>query len=316
MIDTILAADNGSLRPGVIASANAARYDTANLSTPLTAYAVGFMNTLKVRDELNFIAPVVPTARRFSFRKIGENQAFISEDDDIRAVNAKFKTVEFTGEEIDSKTINKGLAVVIDEDDRQISDEQTVAYLLRRLFTNEQRRAISVLDSIDSSAAVVWNPASPTNAISDLRNMVDASHLASGIYPNRMILGSQANTYLFSVLQAKDGPVANVTNLKQVTEHLMLEEARMISNVYATKKGTGNKTAILGNVIYCYYAADGLTPEDPSAIKRFVSPTSAGGDYAVYIEKSTKFTTITVEHYSRVIATGSLGVQKRTVTQS
>jgi hypothetical protein len=172
------------------------------------------------------------------------------------------------------------------------------------------------LDANDSATSATWNPASPTNPFSAMRASCDASHLASGIYPNRMFIGSLANSYLFSVLEAKDGVIGGIRSLRDVADRLTLAEAEICRTVYASKLGTGNKTRVLGADIYFYYAEEGLTVEDPSAIKRFVSPTAAGGDYAVYINETSKFIEVTVEHYSQIIATGALGIQKLTVANA
>jgi hypothetical protein len=152
--------------------------------------------------------------------------------------------------------------------------------------------------------------------MSAMRAACDASHLASGIYPNRAFVGSLANSYLFSVLEAKDGVIGGIRNLQDVADRLTLESAMVGRSVYSTKLGTGNKTRVLGADIYFYFAQDGLTTEDPSAIKRFVSPCENGSDFGVYIAESAKFVEITVEHYSQIVATGALGIQKLTVANA
>ena len=59
-----------------------------------------------------------------------------------------------------------------------------------------------------------------------------------------------------------------------------------------------------------FYAEDGLSPDDPSHIKRFVSNTDAGQSFAVYVQPyGAKLWDITVEHYSNIIVTSTLGLR-------
>src|SRR5687768_2494222 len=76
---------------GQIYAANATLFNQTYLSQPLTAYAVGWRDNDQLVDLLNFIAPPVPTPRRFSFKKAVNAEAFLTESDDIRAINADFK---------------------------------------------------------------------------------------------------------------------------------------------------------------------------------------------------------------------------------
>jgi hypothetical protein len=50
--------------------------------------------------------------------------------------------------------------------------------------------------------------------------------------------------------------------------------------------------------------------DDPSNIKRFVT----GSDLKVYVEKRLKRTFVSVEHYSRIVCTSTLGIYKLPTT--
>jgi hypothetical protein len=308
---TNIESDNKNISP-----ANSSSYASSNLSEGLTAYAVGFTDKTNIDEQLEFIAPSVPSARVFEFRSLGESQSIISEDDDERAPGADFKIVTFKGSKTLGKLKNKGLTYVIDEDDRSMSDEQAVALLLRRIRMNELRRAFAVLDANDASAGAVWSPTTATNPLKDFRTAIEASATAAGFQPNRIAMGGLAASYFWSALEFNTGALSGIKTLADAAMRLEVDEIRTIKNMYATKKTTGAKTAALGAVAYVFYAENGLSVEDPSAIKRFVGNTSAGGKYAVYIEKKNKLTYITVEHYSNVIATGGLGIRKIVPTQS
>ena len=57
-----------------------------------------------------------------------------------------------------------------------------------------------------------------------------------------------------------------------------------------------------------FYAEDGVGIDDPTCLKRFVSPVEGGGLLRVYVQQiSAKLVDVTVEHYSNIIATASIG---------
>jgi hypothetical protein len=53
--------------------------------------------------------------------------------------------------------------------------------------------------------------------------------------------------------------------------------------------------------------------DDPSNVKRFWTPTSAGV-VAVYREEFPKYVDITVEHYSNIVVTSTLGIEMLTIS--
>jgi hypothetical protein len=113
----ILPKDDGFQDYGTVCAANESRFNAAHYSEPLTAFTVGWKDREKIESLLNFIAPVVNVARRFEFKVADNNQAFLSETDDIRSIGSAFKRVEFTGTSVTSKTFNKGLTIRVDHDD-------------------------------------------------------------------------------------------------------------------------------------------------------------------------------------------------------
>lgn len=187
----ILPKDDGFQDYGLVCAANEARFSAANYSEPLTAFTVGWKDSEKIEDLLNFVAPVVPVARRFEFKVADNNEPFLSETDDIRSIGSAFKRVEFTGTSVTSKTYNKGLTIRVDHDDVAGDDwrERYVQLLLQRLYRNELRRAISALSGSAVSKNCVWGNTSGTpNPDADIRAELEAATNVTGIRPNRIIL--------------------------------------------------------------------------------------------------------------------------------
>src|SRR5688572_12549874 len=92
-----LMVDNGNPPPGVVCLANEARFTAEFASEPLTSFTVGWSDTNNIEKTLDFLFPPVQTARRFEFKKADNAEAFLSETDDVRAIGADYKHVEYRG---------------------------------------------------------------------------------------------------------------------------------------------------------------------------------------------------------------------------
>ncbi|WP_269540148.1 hypothetical protein [Cerasicoccus fimbriatus] len=300
--------------PNEILAANESRFNAAHFSEALTAFTTGWKDPENLAALLDFVAPSVPVGRRFEFKKADNAEAFFSETDDVRAIGSAFKRVEYSGETVQAKTLNKGLTVRVDHDEITTDDweERTVQILLQRLWRNELRRAITALDTAATNANKVWDGSS--NPDGDLRAMLIAAADESGVRPNRLILGEGAWDLRASAYEGQDNAGANAGasyTLDQLAKKLFLEDARVFSSRYQSSASA--KSAIVGNAVYAFFGQQALSKDEPSNLKRFVTPTD-GGDFRVYREDHAKFTDITVEHYSSVIATSGLGVRKLTVS--
>lgn len=302
---------------GAIMVANEARFTSAHFSTPLTAYAAGYRDPLNLDAILDRIAPVVPVSRRFEFKKADNAQAFLSDIDDIRAIGSAFKRVEYTGESVNEKTLNKGLTTRVDHDD--VADdnwrEQKVAMLQQRILRNELRRAIASINAGASNTAVNWVASTP-NPDKDIRAALLASADITGIRPNVVLIGDAAwegrrNAYE-ALNTPKAGKAADMTP-QQLATSIMVDLVEVLTARYQVSATA--KAQIVSNLVFSYLAQQGVSKDDPSAVKRFTSPARGGGRWGVYVQEYEKFTDISVELYSNIVVTGT-GIQKLTVTLS
>lgn len=301
--------------PLVVCASNESRFVSTNFNTSLTSYSVGWTDPENLDDLLEWIAPECPVGRRFDWKRADNNEIFLTEVDDIRAIGAAFKRVEYNGDEVTSKTFNKGLTIRVDNDE-EIPDWQKryTALLLQRLIRNDLRRAVLLLLAAGNNTAVTWNAAA--NPDSDLRHMVDRTKLANGLRANRVIMGNLAWGYRMDSYEADTNNTARFLRAErtpeQVAAYMMVGGGLKVSDaVY--QSGATTKADIVGAVAAAYYARSGLTKDDPSHIKRFVTPT-AQGKYRVYVEEHDKYTDISVEHYSNNIITVATGIEKLTVS--
>ncbi len=302
---------------GIIYAANENRFDAAHYSQPLTAYTAGWQDPNQLDLLLDFLAPPIPVGRRFEFKKGINKEYFLSDDDDIRAIGASFKRIEVHGETVNEKTINKGLTLRVDHD--EIADEgddwreRRVNLLLKRLHRNELRRVVSLITAAASAANKTWN--STSNPDGDLRSILSTAADASGIRPNRIAIGEGPWDIRANVYEDKNMPYAGRAaqmTPEELAAKLGIEQIRILSARYQSSSSA--KSKVLPNILF-FYAEDGLTKDEPSNIKRFITPTDSG-NYKVYIKEHEKFTDLTVEHYSQAIVTSSLGLMKSTISTS
>lgn len=316
-----LGIDQGTGRnaPGLICAVNEARFTSANYSEPLTAYTVGWKDPEDLQALIDRLFPSIEVARRFEFKKADNAEAFLSEADDIRAIGSPFKRVEYKGSTVNEKTINKGLTVRIDHDD-VVGDgwrEQTVARLLQRLLRNDLRRGLALVDAGATNTARIFS--ATTNPDGFIRADLKAAADVSGIRPNVVVLGEAAADLRLDAYEAAAntssyaGRAAAMTSA-DLARKLMVDLVEIVKARYQSSASA--KAVLVLSVVYSYFAAQGLSKDDPSNVKRFVTPTDAGKS-KVYVEEHSKFTDISVEHYSNIVVTSSgASIRKITATAS
>ncbi len=316
--------DRGSgYEPGQVLFANTSRFLETYFSEPLTNYAVGWRDPSDIEASLQFIAPVVPVGHRFEWKQATNAEEFLTEvTDDQRAIGSDFKRVEYTAADVTDKTLNKGLTYIADLDNVSGPNWQNdkVGKLLRRLYRNEFRRGITAISAAATNTALTWDTTAGKNPDQDLKTDLLTATSTSGIRPNRILYGDTAFNKRSLSYEGQSGATAfsqvATLNLDQLAARLMVDKVRISHERYQSSASA--KSEILSNLIFAFYAEDGVDTEDPSNVKRFVSNFSAeqgGGLVRVYQQQiSSKLVAITVEHYSKIIVTYSGGIRKWTIS--
>ncbi len=300
-----------------IFASNENRFTAGNYSEALTAFTVGWKDPDNLTELLDFIAPPIPVGRRFEFKRSDNAQAFYSDSDDVRSVGAEFKRVKYDGESINEKTLNKGLTIRVDHDEISAEDwkERYVQMLLQRLLRNELRRAMSAIDTIaKTSGEVSW--LENENPDADIRNMLLEAGDESGVRPNRLILGETAWDLRMSCLEKQNSAVAfkgSAMAQEELANKFLLDGCKVMSARYQISPST--KTQIAGRGIYAFFAQNSISKDEASNLKRFYTPVEDGAQFRVFCDETAKYTDITVEHYSSIVATSELGVRKLTVKE-
>ena len=314
--------------------ANDSRFLETFYSEPLTNYLVGWRDPNDIEATLAFFAPAVPVNRRFEWKAANNSEEFLSEVvGDSRAIGADFKRVVYTATDVQDKTYNRGLTMIVDLDNVAGANtgistdavppwqQQRVAKLTRRLYRNSFRRAITAIAAAAVSAPYTWDKTAGVNPDVDVQQeLINAANL-TGVRPNRVAYGDTAFLYRQEAYGAQNNPAGYLGYMAQNAE-ASLAAALQVDRVKISREryqsSTAAKSEILGANVYAFFAQDDVDTEDPSNIKRFVSMFDAeqgGGLFRVYVQQlSSKLVAITVEFYEKIVITYAGGIRKLAIT--
>jgi hypothetical protein len=308
--------------------ANEAVFTQQYFDEPLTTYAVGWRDPNNIDQTLEFFAPETPAPRRFTYKEWINIEEFLAEGtyDDLRAIGSEFPTVKFTGKETHARTENRGLRLRVDLDEVASPDsplaggiaayqQRAVAKILRRLARNSVRRAIALISAAAVNTAKTWDTTPAKDPDQDVLSELVLGTTASGLRPNRVGYGETAWTKrgLSHRAQNTAGGYASagltmdqVASLFGTMGYVSRERFSALGNPLLE---------IIGNLVLMFFAMGGADIEDPSNVKRFVSPTDAGGPIRVYVQQVTsKLVDITVEKYELIKITSTLGIRQFTIS--
>jgi hypothetical protein len=316
---TALQRDHGGadLQPGMLYLPNESRFNASYLSEPLTAYATGIKPDQKIEEALRFIAPTVEVARNFEFFQNVEGESFYMDADNERAIGAAFKEVKYSGKKNLGKTRNHGPTTIIDDDEDGIPGfkERRVAKLKQRVQLNSLARAYAaLLAAVGPGTASVWAANADPDGL--LLAAIDAAGDSRGVEPNALLLGRSA--WIARFLNYRSSKTAttwanSTMTLQQVAALLGLDNAQQIITRYAVNATA--KTKVVGSVAIGFFRQDSPDTDDPSTVKRFVTPIDGG--LRVFEQRlDAKRTAITVEHYESVIGFGGAGTFRLNVSAS
>lgn len=293
-----------------ITLANSDAYNAANLSEPLSAYCAGLPIDGGTAELLAFIAPEVKTAKRFEYTKFGDGIMLVDEDDE-RAVRGEFKEIDISGDVVNAKLVNHGLTLAIDDDEFFADYEQEAVRILKnRLVANELSRAVAMAKAAAGTLeSKTWKSGGGTNPDLDIRKLITSVGDKGGINANRVLVGDAAWTYRLESLLGSQNTAAGgqamftIDNLRGFVgaEKILTCDKRFETKVKDSDgKAAKEYKAFLANYVLAFNARDGISKFDASTFKRFVGEEG----FKVYVEKKTKRTIVTVEHYSLLAQTG------------
>jgi len=265
------------------------------------------------------LTPPVQVGRRFEYKKAENTEAFLLDADDIRAIGSAFKSIEYKGSTQNDKTLNKGLTVRVDLDlagEMPNWRELYTARLLQRLLRSELRRTMDLLLAAATNTAKTWDTTAGKDPDQDVMMELMSSVDAMGVRANRLLFGDVAwnKRLLAHRAQATAGGYASAgLNPDELAGFLGVDGIRISRERYQSTVSA--KSKIVPDVVLLFYGLDGATIEDATHAKRFWSAVEGGGKYRVYEQQvSAKIVDLTVEHYSNVLVTSSVGLRKLTIS--
>ena len=290
--------------------ANSDAYNAANLSQPLSSYCAGLPIDEDAAELLSFIAPEVKTAKRFEYNKFGDGTMLV-DDDDSRAVRGTFKEINIGGDVVNAKLVNRGLTLAIDEDEYFADYEQEAVRILKnRLIANELNRAIEMAKTAAGTLEnKTWKSGGGTNPDLDIRKLISSVGDKGGLNANRVLIGAGAWTCRMESLLGSTNTAAGgqaMLTLDNLRGFVGVDKILTCDKRFETKvkdsdgKAAKEYKAFLANYVLAFCGKDGISKFDASTFKRFVGEEG----FKVYVEKKTKRTIVTVEHYSLLAQTG------------
>ena len=318
-VPPVIQVENALLLPGDIGLANESRFNAAFFSEPLTEFASGWKEPNDLQAILDFVAPPVQVGRRFEYKRADNNEAFLLDSDDARAIGADFKRIEYRGTSVNDKTLNRGLTIRIDLDavgDMPDWRELYTTRLLQRLVRNELKRAVDLMVNSATNVAKTWDTSAGKDPDQDILTELMSANDSAGIRPNRLLFGDVAwNKRLIAHrAQATAGGFASATlSLDDLASYLNVEGIRISRERYQSSAAA--KSKVTPDVLLMFFGQDAATTEDPTSAKRFWSPVEGGGKFRVFEQQvSAKMIDLTVEYYSNVLLTSAVGLRKLTIS--
>lgn len=317
----LFTAFDSAARHGTIMAANDANFDAQHLSEPLTEYLVDYPDDEGLEALLEGACPAVPTGRAFSYRVCDDKEAFqlALANEDIREIGGEFPLIRRTGSQVDGRTDNKGLTMVLDNDqggEDAAVQNRAVANIRNRLLRSELYRLEVLLEANDTNTAANWGPsATVADPDGDLALDIDLGGDSRGIDSNTVLFGGGAWLKRFRAMGPRTGREALAERSFTPAQVATLVGAdQCLVSKFRYQSSSTAKTKVVADKVYSYYTKKGAMMDDPSNVKRFYTAVPGGGMFRVYVQPLLKRTLVTVEHYSRVALTSSLGIRKLSVT--
>lgn len=313
----LFASFSNDAAPGVIMAANDANFDGAHLSEPLTEFIADTPDDEGLDTLIEQACPSVPVGRAFTYRKHDTLESFQAaiNDEDIREIGGEFPVIRLTGTQENGRTANKGLTIILDNDqggEDPAVQQRAITNLRNRLLRTELYRLEALLEANDTATTPNWGATNTAaDPDGDLMSAINLSGDARGIDANTVLYGGGAWVTRFLSLGIGSNAARHQTRnmTPQQLAQLMMVERLAIAK-FRRQSTAAAKTKIVGDKVFAYYTKAGAMTNDASNVKRFITPVAGGGTFRVYIEPVLKRTKVTLEHYSTIDLTSSLGIRK------
>jgi len=257
---------------------------TSTYSETLKNYAFGVAQDVKT-TLADFIAPRVPVGvASGQFKKFDEKNAFQVYETQ-RAVGGKAKRIEFEATDGTFNCAANALELPIDDQERERAgsadsalEEAKVRTLVINAALAREKKVFGLVKTAVSAVASkgVWSSDATADPIDELDEQIVAIATATGLMPNRMVIGLGAWRILknhASVLKRQQGVESKGLSLAGFASMLLnpaIDIRVGVMGYDANKMGkAASKANVVGSEIFLFHGSDNPTQYDPGFAKTF-----------------------------------------------
>lgn len=294
----------------VIYAANVAGLHPSTEDARLSDLANAWPDPTGLREIIRFVAPQFPSRDDsfYEFKAAKQGEYFLTEVDDIRAMDADFKQVKSSGETAFGKLQNKGVSIRVDADVLRRHPDFERIYLFAlcsRIYRNEWRRVVAGLTSGATVTTTTWNTDKDPDV--EVMDLLDQAETSASVACNRVLIGVPAQRQRARVLALSGGGARVGASESDLASAFGVDSVRI--SRHRKQARASNDTRVVGRSLFAFYAEDDATPMDFSHMKRFVLEFAPGRELRAYRhEVSAAFVDLSVECYSKLLVQDTVGL--------
>jgi len=302
---------------------------TATIKETLKQYAYGVAQDVK-SALADFIAPRVPVGVGTGmFKKFDDKNAF-QRYDTARAVGGPATRIEFSADDGTFNCEANALEVPIDDQERAkagdsqsaLEEAKTRTLVINASLAREKR----VFDLIKANVAAAaskgaWSSNANANPIDEIDEMIEAIATATGLMPNRMVIGLGAWRTLKNhakVIERLNGAAEKSVSLDVFAGMLLNPQIDIrvgILSIDANKTGkAAAKSNIVGSEIFLFHGNDNPTQYDPGFAKTFSIGSNSVESVRMYREERNRSDILAVDWSEDVQVVSSICAKRITVS--
>ncbi len=302
---------------------------TATIKETLKQYAYGVAQDVK-SALADFIAPRVPVGVGTGmFKKFDDKNAFQLYDT-ARAVGGPATRIEFSADDGTFNCEANALEVPVDDQERAkagdsqsaLEEAKTRTLVINASLAREKR----VFDLIKANVAAAaskgaWSSNANANPIDEIDEMIEAIATATGLMPNRMVIGLGAWRTLKNhakVIERLNGAAEKSVSLDVFAGMLLNPQIDIrvgILSIDANKTGkAAAKSNIVGSEIFLFHGNDNPTQYDPGFAKTFSISSNSVESVRMYREERNRSDILAVDWSEDVQVVSSICAKRITVS--
>ncbi len=283
---------------------------TSTYIETLKNYAFGVAQDVKT-TLADFIAPRVPVGvATGKFKKFSSKNAFQLYDTQ-RAVGGKAKRIEFDADDGNFNCVPNALEVPIDDQERAqagsadsaLEEAKTRTLVINAALAREKKIFDLVKSGVSAVASKgVWSSDATADPIDEIDEQIVAIATATGMLPNRMVIGLGAWRILknhANVLKRQQGVSdkgLSLTGLAAMLLNPAMDIRVGVMGYDANKMGKSeSKANVVGSEIFLFHGSDNPTQYDPGFAKTFSIGANSVEDVRMYRDESSRSDILAVD---------------------